>query len=35
LIEAIEKANASFIFDFELKLDTFLGSSSVVNLSGG
>jgi len=32
---ALVKANAQFVFDFELKLDTFLGSSSVVNLSGG
>lgn len=32
---ALVKANAQFVFDFEQQLDTFLGSSSVVNLSGG
>ena len=35
LREALERANASFVFDFERKLDTFIGSGSVVNLSGG
>lgn len=29
------KANAQFVFEFERKLDTFIGTSSVVNLSGG
>ena len=33
--KAIERANAQFLFDFEKKLDTFLGTSSVINLSGG
>ena len=28
-------ANAQFVFEFEKKLDTFIGTSSVVNLSGG
>jgi len=32
---ALEKANAEFVFDFERGLDTFIGTSSVVNLSGG
>ena len=32
---ALQKANAQFVFDFERKLDTFIGTSSVVNLSGG
>jgi ABC-type multidrug transport system fused ATPase/permease subunit len=35
IYEALRKANAQFVFDFELKLDTFIGTSSVVNLSGG
>lgn len=35
LKEALERANASFVFEFERKLDTFIGSGSVVNLSGG
>jgi ABC-type multidrug transport system fused ATPase/permease subunit len=35
LKKAIERANAQFLFDFENKLDTFLGTSSVINLSGG
>ena len=33
--KAIDRANAQFLFDFEKKLDTFLGTSSVINLSGG
>ena len=35
LVKALEKANAQFVFEFEKKLDTFIGTSSVVNLSGG
>lgn len=35
LESALVKANAQFVFDFEDKLDTFIGTSSVVNLSGG
>jgi len=31
----LQKANAQFVFEFENKLDTFIGTSSVVNLSGG
>ena len=33
--QALVKANAEFVFGFEKKLDTFIGTSSVVNLSGG
>ena len=32
---ALRKANAQFVFDLEKQLDTFIGTSSVVNLSGG
>ena len=32
---ALTRANASFVYEFENKLDTFIGTSSVVNLSGG
>jgi len=32
---ALYKANAQFVFEFERKLETFIGTSSVVNLSGG
>lgn len=35
LIKALYRANANFVFDFENKLDTFIGTSSVINLSGG
>ena len=35
LIQALNRANANFVFDFEKKLDTFIGTSSVINLSGG
>ena len=35
LIQALNRANANFVFDFENKLDTFIGTSSVINLSGG
>lgn len=33
--DALRRANATFVYDFEAKLDTFIGSGSVVNLSGG
>lgn len=32
---ALEKANASFVFELEKQLDTYIGSTSVLNLSGG
>lgn len=32
---ALKKANAQFVFELERQLDTFIGTSSVVNLSGG
>lgn len=35
LIDALTSANAEFVFDFENGIDTFVGSTSVVNLSGG
>lgn len=33
--DALRRANATFVYDFEAKLETFIGSGSVVNLSGG
>jgi ABC-type multidrug transport system fused ATPase/permease subunit len=32
---AIKQANGTFIYDLEGKLDTYIGSSAVLNLSGG
>ena len=32
---AIKQANANFIFEMESGLDTYVGSSTVLNLSGG
>ena len=32
---ALQQANATFIYDMENKLDTYIGSASVMNLSGG
>ena len=33
--EAIAQANATFIYELEKGLDTYIGSTSVMNLSGG
>jgi ABC-type bacteriocin/lantibiotic exporter with double-glycine peptidase domain len=33
--DALEEASATFVNDLEHKLDTYIGSSSVLNLSGG
>lgn len=33
--EALKKANATFVYEMENKLDTYVGSASVLNLSGG
>ena len=33
--EALDKANATFVNELENKLDTHIGSSSILNLSGG
>jgi len=33
--EALRKANATFVRDLEDGLDTYIGSSSIANLSGG
>jgi ATP-binding cassette subfamily B (MDR/TAP) protein 1 len=33
--EALQKANATFVYDMENGLDTYIGSSAVLNLSGG
>ena len=33
--EAIAQANATFIYELENGLDTYIGSTSVMNLSGG
>jgi len=35
LEEAIKKANATFVYEMENKLDTYIGSTAVLNLSGG
>ena len=35
LEKAIQDASANFIYDLEKKLDTYVGSSTVLNLSGG
>lgn len=32
---ALDQANAGFIYDMEHKLDTYIGSASVMHLSGG
>jgi ABC-type multidrug transport system fused ATPase/permease subunit len=32
---AIKKANAAFVYEMENGLDTYIGSSSILNLSGG
>ena len=33
--EALEMANADFVFDLENGMDTFVGTSGIVNMSGG
>ena len=33
--EALEMANAGFVFDQENGMDTFVGTSGIVNMSGG
>ena len=33
--DAIAQANASFVFELEKGIDTYIGSTSVMNLSGG
>lgn len=33
--EALRRADASFVFELEKQLDTYVGSGSVLNLSGG
>jgi ABC-type multidrug transport system fused ATPase/permease subunit len=33
--EALSKANATFVFEMENGLETYIGSASVLNLSGG
>ena len=33
--KALQRANADFIFKMENGLDTYVGSSTVLNLSGG
>ena len=35
VLEAVRLANADFIFNLEEKLDTYIGSSNILNLSGG
>jgi ATP-binding cassette subfamily B protein len=34
-IQALKMANATFVDELENGLDTFIGTSSIVNLSGG
>lgn len=33
--EAIDQSNATFVYELEKGLDTYIGSTSVMNLSGG
>lgn len=33
--EALKRADATFVDDLENKIDTYVGSGSVLNLSGG
>jgi ABC-type multidrug transport system fused ATPase/permease subunit len=35
LKEALSQANADFVYKLENKLDTYVGSGSMLNLSGG
>jgi len=35
IVAALKQANATFILDMPDKLDTYVGSSAVLNLSGG
>ena len=35
IVAALKQANATFILDMPEKLDTYVGSSAVLNLSGG
>jgi ABC-type multidrug transport system fused ATPase/permease subunit len=35
IADALRRANATFVLDFESGLDSFIGSGAVVNLSGG
>ena len=35
LNQVLIKANAGFVFNLEKKIDTFVGSTSMMNLSGG
>jgi len=35
ITRAINLANAQFVYTLEKKLDTYVGSSTVLNLSGG
>ena len=35
IIKVVKLANANFIFNLENKLDTYIGSSNILNLSGG
>ena len=32
---AIDKSNSHFVYELDNKLDTYIGSTSVMNLSGG
>ena len=32
---ALEQANATFVYDMENKLETYIGSSAILNMSGG
>lgn len=35
LKDALKKANAEFVYEMEGGLDSYIGSSAVLNLSGG
>jgi ABC-type multidrug transport system fused ATPase/permease subunit len=34
-IESLYQANASFVFELEKGMDTFVGTAGIINLSGG
>lgn len=33
--EALEKVDATFVYELEHKIETYIGSTAVMNLSGG
>jgi len=35
MLQALKQANAQFVLEQELGLDTFVGTSGIMNMSGG